>query len=101
MKVTLDVYEPMGTNILVELITKTETEGGIILGKGKIERWMEVIKIGTVVPEIEVGDIVLLGDPTNGVRLTFGDTEYLQSTVHNVIGRVPKKKVKKTELILN
>ena len=101
MIVTLKDYEPLGSQIIVELVTKSTSEGGIILGKGKIDRWMECVKKGTVVPEIEVGDYVLLGDPTNGVRLTFGDVEHLQTTVHNVIGRIPKKNVKKVDLSLN
>jgi len=89
MNVAFKTYEPMGTQILLEMTKKSESEGGIKFAKAKIDQWMRLVKKGSVVPEVEIGDHVLLADPSQSIRLTFEGNEYLQTSVHNVIGRVP------------
>ena len=89
MKVALKPYEPMGTQILLEMTKKTESESGIKFAKAKIDQWMTIVKKGSVVPELEIGDKVLLADPSQSIRLSFDEHEYLQTSAHNVIGRVP------------
>ncbi len=93
MKITLDDYKPLGTEILLKPTIKTHSEGGLMLGKEKTDRWFEVIKMGNLVPEeIVAGDFVIF-DLINTLQmhLEFGGDRYIQINVHNVKGIVARK----------
>ena len=96
MKVTLKDYQPIGSEILLKPQVKTHSEGGLMLGKEKTDRWLEVTKIGGVVPEdiFKPGDFVIFDAiQTPQMHLEFGGERYLQINMHNVKGIVAGKAV--------
>lgn len=93
----LDSYEPLGNRVLLKVVTKTESAGGIILGKEVQERWMEVVKVGYLVEKevLNIGDTALMGQPIQGlVQMKFGDEDYVQVNLNDIVGRIPKAKLK-------
>ena len=96
----LDDYEPMGYAVLIRVDAKVATESGIILQKAKAEKFMEVIKIGSLVSAIDVGDYILMDQPTAGmIQLKFGNVQYLQIDERNIGGKIPLGKVKTSDII--
>ena len=90
MKFTLDKYMPIGTEVLLKPNIKTHSEGGVILGQEKVDRWFEVIKVGTMVSDvIQPGDYVIFdmgGSPQ--MNLTFEEELYIQINMHSIKGKV-------------
>jgi co-chaperonin GroES (HSP10) len=100
MKYGLEDYEPMGYQVLVRVEASNTTESGIILQKAKAEKFMEVVKCGSMVSALEVGDLILMDAPTQGmVQLKFGDIHYIQIDERNVAGKIPLSKAKMADLI--
>ena len=97
MNVSLENYEPLQNYILLKLDPKKKTEGGLFLPKAVQDRWMEVVKTGSLCEMVSEGDIVLVGDLHGQVSLTFGDDKYIQIPEHFVVGKVePAKEIKFT-----
>jgi len=101
MKFTLEEYEPIGHNVLLELNIKGATDSGIIYGKKKAEKWMRVAKVGAMASSVEVGDYVIMAEPRGIVHLEFGDTQYMQVMEHDLAGKVSPSKVDLNQLSLN
>ena len=93
MKVTLKDYQPLGSEILLKPNIKTHSDGGLILGKEKTDRWFEVVKKGGLVDtSIVDGDFVIFDMlNTPQMHLEFGGERYLQINMHNVKGIVAGK----------
>lgn len=93
MKVTLEDYTPLGTEVLLKPQIKTHSEGGLILGKEKTDRWFEVVKKGGLVdPTIHEGDFVIFDIiNTMQMHLEFGGERYIQVNVHSVKGIVTRE----------
>jgi hypothetical protein len=62
---------------------------------------MEVVKVGPLVTAVEVGDIVIMGDPrtTGMAQMEFAGEAYSQISEHSIIGKVPLGKAKLKEMI--
>ena len=93
MKPTLEQYDPMGMDMLVEVHRIEQTESGILYGKVKVDPWFTVARVSSAVTEFDPGDKVMLRDPMNSAKITLGEKDYLQTSIHNVLGRVPKDAV--------
>ena len=99
---TLEDYEPMGYQVLVQIEAKGTTDAGIVLPKAKAEKFMEVVKVGNLVDKdsVQVGDLILMDNPTQGmVQLKFGTIQYIQIDVRNIAGKIPLGKAKLKDLI--
>jgi len=90
MMPSLEQYECMGMDVLVSIRKIEQTESGILYGKIKVDPWFTIASRSSIVKEFEIGDRVMLRDPTQSIKLTFDGMDYLQIGVHNVLGRVPK-----------
>ena len=101
MKVELKDYEPIGHHILVELDVKGTTDSGIILDKKKADKWMRVAKMGSLVTAVEVGDLVVMGEPRGLIHLQFGDKQYMQVYEHDLAGKVSSNNVNLNQLNLD
>ena len=101
MNVELKEYEPIGHHVLVELDVKATTDSGIILDKKKADKWMRVAKIGSLVTAVEIGDLVVMGEPRGLIHLQFGNVQYMQVYEHDLAGKVPAKNVKLNGLKLD
>jgi co-chaperonin GroES (HSP10) len=92
MKVKLEYYNPIGNTVLCKLSAPEKTEGGVHIPEEarKFERAAKVVKIGHIVePElVDVGDIVIIGDPKQGIELEFAKEKYLQVPIHSLLGVV-------------
>ena len=90
MKVDLKDYSPIGNQVLLKLDVKGTTDAGIILQKGKADKWLEVTKIGSIVQTVKVGDFIILGQPQQMVQLEFEKEQYIQVREHDIVGYVDK-----------
>jgi len=93
MKVSLEDYQPLGTEVLIKPNIKTLSEGGVILGKEKVDRWFEVIKVGPMVDNVlSIGDYVVFDMAMSPqMTLTFDKELYVQINMHSIKGKVPIK----------
>ncbi len=91
MKVELEDYRPLGTEILLKPNVKTHSEGGVLLGQEKVDRWFEVVKLGNMVDKIlKPGDHVIFDMAmAPQMNLTFGGELYIQVNMHSIKGMVP------------
>jgi len=84
----LENYQPTGNQVLLKVISKNKI-GEIWLPRNVSERWMPVVKLGSVVSSLEIGDTALLGELRGGnTQLSFGDDKYIQVFEHDVIGKI-------------
>jgi len=88
MKPSLDVYQPMGNQILCRVKIKSQTEGGVFLPKDMKDRWLRVVKTGPLAEVVKEGDVVLLGEAMY-IEISFDGNPYLQVAEFGVVGRVP------------
>ena len=100
----LEDYEVTGNQVLVKVELIEEKESliiGVKKEKPKASKWIEVVKVGTLVTSVEIGDLAIMGDPsmTGMAQMSFGDEAYVQVSEHSIIGRIPIGKIKVSELI--
>jgi len=93
MKVTIKQYHPARNFIVAKLTIKKSSDGGIVLAKGKADKWMEVIKVGDLVTAVKPGDYIVAPDPRAMIQMEFDGEHYMQLMEHDLIGFVPKEEV--------
>ena len=100
----IDDYEVTGNQVLVQ-VEMIEKEKSIIIKpkekKDKASKWMAVVKVGPMVTSVEVGDVIIMGDPSamGMAQLSFGGVAYMQISEHTIIGKIPLGKVKIKEIL--
>jgi hypothetical protein len=102
---TLEDYEVTGNQVLLKLELVGEQKKSTLIGvkteKPKASKWMEVVKVGSLVTSVIVGDFAIMGDPsmTGMAQMSFGDDSYMQVSEHAVIGKIPLGKIQLEEIV--
>ena len=80
-------FKPLNTKVLLEQIREEQkTSSGIILSTTEtVEDKAKVVAIGSLVKDLEVGDVVMF-DSKRAVEVTIEDKSFLLSDYDYIIG---------------
>ncbi len=91
MKIDINLYEPIGDQVLCELSKITMSKGGMHIPETaqKHQRFMQVIMKGELCTErINIGDFVIIGPTNTATPFKVDDRELLQFPENCIIGRL-------------
>ena len=91
MIIDIDKYEPVGDQILCELLKITMSKGGMHIPDTaqKHQKFMQVIMKGEMcTPRIKIGDFVIIGPTNSATPFMVDKREMLQFPEHVIIGKL-------------
>ena len=79
MKFDLSKYMPLGSQVLLEVITKEKSDTGLIVfAQEKEEKFLKVVKSGSKCEYVKEGQFVLLGPTATTLELHHKGKTYKQ-----------------------